>query len=686
MTFRDNKQVKIMKKVFLLLFIVLALAANGFAQNLKRPDSYSYNRGMECLRDGAYRDAYDYFQSELRDNPKNGYAYLWLGYIYYQSEMYGDGLSVLDKAQSLIPKKDKEYVAYIYSLRGDLYIEIEDYDKALENYGKAIKTTPQDADRYKDRADLYFNLNQFDLSDKDFGKMIELDANSCIGWMGKGRNALRQDKYEEAVAIFDKVAIMHGRNYSSCYSFRAEAYAAMKQYEKAADDVVKALAIDSDSKAFYIMSSILADSAQMTMVSKLKIQQLKEPNTAQWPYCIGIVYEENHQYDKAIEYYQKANGIDASDVTCNRISECYYEMGDYDNALLNIIDATQLDPSYTRYVLSKANIEYEMGNKEAALEDINACIEAQPDFAYYYYRKGFYEDNWDMTDDAIEDYSMSIMVNPDYFYAYLGRGDKYMKKGMVKEAEADYRMVVEKDTVPSESSCAQFAFLSLGEKDNAVGYMQRVIDSFPSDKGSYYDAACLYARMGETEIALGYLRQAFERGYRRFAHIENDDDLEIVRTMPEYQELIAGYLSETKGGKGMASADEVVVEIPFSKTNGVTEVQCSVNGLPLHFVFDTGASDVTISMVEATFMFKNKYLSPLDVVGKQHYMTADGNVSEGTVVNLKSVKVGDLELTNVRASVSKSQYAPLLLGQSVLGRLGKIEIDNEKKVIRVTGK
>lgn len=183
-----------MKKVFLLLFIVLALAANGFAQNLKRPDSYSYNRGMECLRDGAYRDAYDYFQSELRDNPKNGYAYLWLGYIYYQSEMYGDGLSVLDKAQSLIPKKDKEYVAYIYSLRGDLYIEIEDYDKALENYGKAIKTTPQDAGRYKDRADLCFNLNQFDLSDKDFGKMIELDANSCIGWMGKGRNAVRKNK------------------------------------------------------------------------------------------------------------------------------------------------------------------------------------------------------------------------------------------------------------------------------------------------------------------------------------------------------------------------------------------------------------------------------------------------------------------------------------------------------------
>jgi len=32
----------------------------------------------------------------------------------------------------------------------------------------------------------------------------------------------------------------------------------------------------------------------------------------------------------------------------------------------------------------------------------------------------------------------------------------------------------------------------------------------------------------------------------------------------------------------------------------------------------------------------------------------------------------------------QNQRAPLLLGQSVLGRLGKIEIDNQQQVIRIT--
>ena len=55
-----------------------------------------------------------------------------------------------------------------------------------------------------------------------------------------------------------------------------------------------------------------------------------------------------------------------------------------------------------------------------------------------------------------------------------------------------------------------------------------------------------------------------------------------------------------------------------------------------------------------------------------------GDVTVGTVINLKEVTFGEHSLKNVRASVVRNQKAPLLLGQSVLGRLGKIEIDNAK--------
>lgn len=85
-------------------------------------------------------------------------------------------------------------------------------------------------------------------------------------------------------------------------------------------------------------------------------------------------------------------------------------------------------------------------------------------------------------------------------------------------------------------------------------------------------------------------------------------------------------------------------------------------------------------------MFKNGYLSDKDIIGKQYYRVADGNISVGTTIILNEIQFGGLTLKNVRASVVKSQNAPLLLGQTVLQRLGKIEIDNTKRILKITTK
>ena len=75
-------------------------------------------------------------------------------------------------------------------------------------------------------------------------------------------------------------------------------------------------------------------------------------------------------------------------------------------------------------------------------------------------------------------------------------------------------------------------------------------------------------------------------------------------------------------------------------------------------------------------MLKNGYLDEADVKGTKNYMTADGDIHEGTVLRLKEVKLGEAVLKNIEASVVHSQRAPLLLGQSVLEKFGTITIDN----------
>lgn len=109
---------------------------------------------------------------------------------------------------------------------------------------------------------------------------------------------------------------------------------------------------------------------------------------------------------------------------------------------------------------------------------------------------------------------------------------------------------------------------------------------------------------------------------------------------------------------------------------GTYEVPCTLNDLPLKLTFDTGASTVSISSVEASFMLKNGYLKTEDIKGRERFSTATGEIHEGTTIRLREIHIGDAVLRNVDASVVHNQQAPLLLGQSVLERFGIITIDN----------
>ena len=126
----------------------------------------------------------------------------------------------------------------------------------------------------------------------------------------------------------------------------------------------------------------------------------------------------------------------------------------------------------------------------------------------------------------------------------------------------------------------------------------------------------------------------------------------------------------------------LIFEYGFSQTTvqmkregGVSVIPCKVNGLALDLIFDTGASDVSLSIVEASFMFKNGYLSPDDIVGSSNFMDASGNINEGVVLNLKEIEIAGLKLYNVTASIVKNNKAPLLLGQSAISKLGGIQLD-----------
>lgn len=671
-----------------ILSILVLCSSVMLADNIKRPDSYNYSRGVEAINNNNAEEALDYLNKEINEHPDNGYAFAWIALVRNYNEEFGRALTAANVAVKKIPSKDKEYKAFAYGTRAQVYLNLEDTIQALKDYSQAINIVPDDDRFYNQRAQVYYEQGKYDLADKDYLKMISLKEGDVMGYMGIGRNANAQKRYGDAIKQFDYVVKLD-QNYSSAYSFRAESYIGLKKYNEAIDDVITALGIDKDRKAFYELQE-LADSAFEQTVAKLKAQKIKEPNEQSWAYDLGVVYERAAKYNKAIAYYKESLEKESNIITASRISSCYDDLGDYYKALEYCDQAIALDSVKSDYLYQKANILDNAGRTQEAIKTMSDYIANTPDEPAGYYQRGWFKDHSGDIEGALEDYTMAITLQPNEAYAYLNRGVLYRLKGENAKAESDFKQVVRLDSIPEEADCSFYAYYYLGQKDKAIEVLNTMLDK--DKKGNCYDAACLYSVMGEKEKALSYLRQSLEDGYRRFAHIKRDRDLINIRNTEEFKVLLKEFEEKHQqeiaaDADGDDSAYELKVEeIPFTKEGGVCKVKCAINGLPLHFIFDTGATDVSISSVEATFMAKNDFLSSSDIIGKQNYQTADGNITEGTVINLKDVKLGSLHLNNIKASVVRNQAAPLLLGQSVLSKLGKIEIDNTKKVLRITHK
>lgn len=129
-------------------------------------------------------------------------------------------------------------------------------------------------------------------------------------------------------------------------------------------------------------------------------------------------------------------------------------------------------------------------------------------------------------------------------------------------------------------------------------------------------------------------------------------------------------------------SDTEIVSIPFTEKNGVKYVKVSVNGFGFEMIFDTGCSGTLISVAEANYLYEKGYLTQNDFIGVSQSQIADGSIVENMVINLKEVILdGKIRCTDVTATVSANNNAPLLLGNEVLNRVTAYAVDNENQTI-----
>jgi predicted aspartyl protease len=123
------------------------------------------------------------------------------------------------------------------------------------------------------------------------------------------------------------------------------------------------------------------------------------------------------------------------------------------------------------------------------------------------------------------------------------------------------------------------------------------------------------------------------------------------------------------------------LEVALHSANGVLLVPVLINNkIPLDFILDSGAADVSVPADVVLTLMRTGTLTEADFTGTTTYILADGSTVPSQTFRIRSLKVGDKVLENVSGSVA-SVNGSLLLGQSFLKRFKSWSIDNERQVL-----
>jgi aspartyl protease family protein len=103
----------------------------------------------------------------------------------------------------------------------------------------------------------------------------------------------------------------------------------------------------------------------------------------------------------------------------------------------------------------------------------------------------------------------------------------------------------------------------------------------------------------------------------------------------------------------------------WRNTQGMYATTGSINGLPVSFLVDTGATQVAMNAAQARYLGID-----YRVTGEPAAITTASRVERAWAVTLDSVKVGEIEVRNVEGVVLEGAQPPtILLGMSFLRRL-----------------
>jgi len=154
-----------MKRRFLLILLCLTVS---FLRAEMKPNFIDY-----MLAEERYEQVVRLATAQLERHPKDGRLYTQRATAYLQQDELQAAVDDLSRAIRYRKTADKS-LADLYRMRGVLYELLKNPKAALRDYTRLIKLTPRQPEGYQLRGELYAEMGQADKARRDLEKAQQL--------------------------------------------------------------------------------------------------------------------------------------------------------------------------------------------------------------------------------------------------------------------------------------------------------------------------------------------------------------------------------------------------------------------------------------------------------------------------------------------------------------------------------
>ena len=162
---------------------------------------------------------------EVKEHCKRGNSFN------FTDRNYTRAIAEYSEVLKLLPNDDDSFIFYgesvfkdfVYSLRGSCYNNMNQLEKALADFDKAISLNQEDGGYYQNRSVTYLKLGEPEKAAADINKAVELELEKAAQYYCVfGSNLAEQTGNRKEAAVYLKKSVEHGDFYGSSQALLAK--------------------------------------------------------------------------------------------------------------------------------------------------------------------------------------------------------------------------------------------------------------------------------------------------------------------------------------------------------------------------------------------------------------------------------------------------------------------------------